>query len=822
MVVPVYNGAAFIEASIRELDRCFADRPGGVELILIDDGSRDATHDALCRAVAVARLPVRVLRHARNRGKGAAVASGVAAARGATIVFTDADLAYPPGQVDAIEAALDAGADVAIASRVHRESRYVIRPSFFRYLYTRHLAGRLFNWLVRLLLLPGLHDTQAGFKGFRAETAARLFAAPLPRGFGFDLGLLFRARRLGLRIGEIGVWYRYDSEPTTVRFALDTLGVLRDLARLRLASLGRMPSGDALGERLARAVPPAALAVVLALSLTGLVLARLTGSDGRLALAAWLLALLGLALGARRATPVRPRLRWFRSPAEAGLFALILGLAAVLRLARLDALPPMVHIDSAECGLRGLALLGGSVRDAFDFSPWYHTPYLSFLPYAGSFALAGVSVLGLRLPSALIGTLCLVPLYALARLWFGSRAALLTCALFAVSHAAIHFSRIGLWNIQTLFYVLAAFAALAAAWRRGSPFAASAAGMIAGLACYSYTAGRLAPMVAVAFLALQGLGRRRRLALRLGGWFAAGLFVALLPLALNYAMAPELLFEDRSAEVWVLADENAGHVEATLGTTAPAAVLWEQSRRTLQGFATLGDTSSQYGTGQPLLAPWIALLAALGLGLALRRAGRARYRLLLLWTLLGLVFGSVLILDPPSYTRLIILFPVPYLLAAVALLALLRRARRLSGAWVLAAGAALVLAGGVFNLAGYERFIAQMRQMPREWDVLRVMERSGADLDYYLFTGPFLLADSPIFALFGAHARTVSGFTEQDLPERLARDAIFVLQGDPGGIGTEISDRFPGAEREVVEEDGRRQMVLYRCTREDGCRSTVH
>ena len=148
-------------------------------------------------------------------------------------MFLDADLAYPPGEIDRICRALASGADVAIANRVDRESRYLIQPSFFRYLYTRHLAGRLFNLIARSVLLPGIRDTQAGLKGFTAETADRLFQEWLPLGFSFDLGVLFRARRLGLRIEQVPVTYRYDSEPTTVRFLADTLAVLRDIARIQ-------------------------------------------------------------------------------------------------------------------------------------------------------------------------------------------------------------------------------------------------------------------------------------------------------------------------------------------------------------------------------------------------------------------------------------------------------------------------------------------------------------------------------------------------------------------------------------------------------------
>lgn len=829
VIVPVYNGEAFVGRTVRALIAHLESRDDRVELIVVDDGSTDATPAMIRAAAAGAAVPTRVLRNPRNQGKGAAIASGMRAAAGARVVFLDADLAYPPAEIDKICAALDAGADVAIASRVHPESRYLIRTSFFRYLYTRHIAGRFFNWLVRLILLPGISDSQAGLKGFTAAAAARIFAATLPRGFSFDLALLLRARRLGLTIREVGVNYRYDSEPTTVRFVLDTLVVLRDLVVLRLDALGRMPARIRhawLDRLLAAEAAPAVLACAAAIGLAALVVSRVVLGSGALAVAAWLVMLLAIG-GLVRRTDRRPRpWRCFRSWREAAVFGTIAAVGVALRFAWLGEVPPMEHLDSAECGLRGLALLNGEVPDPFDFSPWYNTPYVSFLPYAASFAAFGVSVATLRLPSAVVGSLGMAPLYVLVRTWFGARAALLATALFAVSHAAVHFSRIGLWNIQTLFLELSAFALIAAGMRRRSAFALYSAGIVSGLALYSYTAGRLVLVVAAAFFIVQtiwSVGRLR--VLRLAAYYVLGAAAAAVPLALNYVKDPSALAADRAASVWVLAEVNRPHVEATIGHTTTPAILGTQLLRSLEGFVTLGDTSTQYGTTQPLLSPWIALLCVVGLAAALRRSAAPRYRFLLLWTALGLALGSVAVLDPPSYTRLVVLFPVPCILAAIGLAAVLRRVsawRPLSQADATAAGVIVAVLAVAFNLGGYHRFVETMRQMPREWDVLSVVNRFGNHNDYYLFTGPFLLADSPLFQLFAPDARAVSGFSEQDLPERLAQDSVFVIQGSFRGLGAAISERFPGATREVLAEGEPQQLLVYQCSLDNGCRSAVN
>jgi glycosyltransferase involved in cell wall biosynthesis len=161
-VVPVVNGAGFITESLAELGAYLRVHHPDAEIVVVDDGSADETTSLIDAAAASCPAPVVIRRHPRNLGKGAAVRTGMQATRGRYRVFLDADLAYPAAEIGTVVERLRAGAQVVVASRVHPESRYVIRPSFFRYLYTRHICGRFFNWLVRVLLLPGLSDTQAG------------------------------------------------------------------------------------------------------------------------------------------------------------------------------------------------------------------------------------------------------------------------------------------------------------------------------------------------------------------------------------------------------------------------------------------------------------------------------------------------------------------------------------------------------------------------------------------------------------------------------------------------------------------------------------
>lgn len=240
VVIPVYNAAAQLPATLDAIEAFAATWPESLEVVFVDDHSSEIETQLILEDFARRCAFARLLRNERNRGKGFSVTRGMLAARGRHRVFTDVDLAYPLDQVHRIVAELHAGADVAIACRVLPDSRYVMSPEFFHYLYTRHLMSRAFNRVVQAVLLPGILDTQAGLKGFTAAAAVACFTRATIPGFGFDIECLYVAQRHGLAIRQVPVRFRYDSEPTTVRFARDGRRMLRDVLHVkRNAWLGR-------------------------------------------------------------------------------------------------------------------------------------------------------------------------------------------------------------------------------------------------------------------------------------------------------------------------------------------------------------------------------------------------------------------------------------------------------------------------------------------------------------------------------------------------------------------------------------------------------
>jgi dolichyl-phosphate beta-glucosyltransferase len=224
VVVPAYHEAGRIGPTIERMRHELATvhDDGGVEIVVVDDGSGDDT-----AAQARAAGADVVLVQPKNRGKGAAVRAGMLVTSGRTVVFTDADLAYAPTQIITLLTQIESGWDVVVGNRRHVATATLVRARRIR-----EIGGRLVNLATHALLLGQYRDTQCGLKAFRSDVARLIFSASRIDGFAFDVEIFHLVERHRLSLAEVPVTVE-NSERSTVKIVRDGLRLVVDIVRVR-------------------------------------------------------------------------------------------------------------------------------------------------------------------------------------------------------------------------------------------------------------------------------------------------------------------------------------------------------------------------------------------------------------------------------------------------------------------------------------------------------------------------------------------------------------------------------------------------------------
>lgn len=224
VIIPAYNEERGLPETLRSLTAHLAARPWQWEIRVVDDGSTDATRQVVERFSA-SDLRVR-LQAEPHRGKGGAVRAGMLAARADYRFMCDADLSMPVHEIDRFMPPALGDIDVAIGSREGAGARRVGEP------FLRHLAGRAFNSVVRSSTVPGIHDTQCGFKMFTAAAVEAIFPYATVDGWAFDIEVLYIARLRQLRVREVPIEWHFRAD-SRVRMFRDSVSMLRELAAIR-------------------------------------------------------------------------------------------------------------------------------------------------------------------------------------------------------------------------------------------------------------------------------------------------------------------------------------------------------------------------------------------------------------------------------------------------------------------------------------------------------------------------------------------------------------------------------------------------------------
>ena len=224
IIIPAFNEAERLPETLKRIVAFIKAQRFITELIVVDNASSDATKEIVMEFCS--QYPFLKYLHQAIRGKGAAVRTGILAAQGDYLLICDADLAVPIEEVGKFLSPEVKDFDIVIGSREAMGAMRYNEPFY------RHLMGRVFNLIIRALLLPGLYDTQCGFKCFRRDVARELFALNRINGWSFDVEILYLARQKGFRIIEVPVNWYY-GEKSKVRPVRDTWSMLKEVFWIR-------------------------------------------------------------------------------------------------------------------------------------------------------------------------------------------------------------------------------------------------------------------------------------------------------------------------------------------------------------------------------------------------------------------------------------------------------------------------------------------------------------------------------------------------------------------------------------------------------------
>ena len=244
LVIPAYNEEKRLSKTLDVIREFFSAKGYSYEVLIVNDGSRDGTEDAV-RKRQKTWPELKLLSERVNHGKGYSVKKGMLSASGQYVIFSDADISTPLTELDALLSKLIEGQDMVVGSRYIRmkggAQGRVTQTAL------RHFAGKLFSFIVRVLVSSSVLDTQCGFKGFTGKSARSLFSRQKLNGFAFDVEILYLAAKLGLKVLEVPVEWREDPD-SKISLWKDSFQMLYDVLKIRALHFREDYSTDSVTE----------------------------------------------------------------------------------------------------------------------------------------------------------------------------------------------------------------------------------------------------------------------------------------------------------------------------------------------------------------------------------------------------------------------------------------------------------------------------------------------------------------------------------------------------------------------------------------------
>lgn len=227
VIIPAFNEETRLKNTVEKISQYLKNKHENCEMIIVDDGSTDATFSSASNFPEGFPFETIVLRNETNKGKGFSVRKGILASKGEYVVFSDADMSTPIEEMEKLIDYIREGYDIVIGSRAKDESDVVVPQAWYR-----RTMGKTFNFLAKLVLLEDFNDTQCGFKIFKGDIAREIASDMKINGFCFDVEMLYLAVKKGYKIKEVGVTWN-NSPDTKVKVISSSLNMFFDLFRIK-------------------------------------------------------------------------------------------------------------------------------------------------------------------------------------------------------------------------------------------------------------------------------------------------------------------------------------------------------------------------------------------------------------------------------------------------------------------------------------------------------------------------------------------------------------------------------------------------------------